>query len=495
MSRFSQYAKNVGLLVGQSFIQRILGMVTTMVLARVLGAASFGAYSIVSNTASSAYGLVRLGVDAAIHVHTAESSADEAARRKTEEMLAAGLLLLLLAGVAGGLGCLIMADWLAEHVYGKQELAVWIRVAAIAVFLQCISQFCYASMVGLHRFSAYTRVMIVSALLTAITITVGVLFAGLNGAVVAMIGAQFLTVAWLAWALRAELRVESLQLVLHNFFSRAGQLLKFGFPFYAVGMISIPVVYYLQGLVVRYTSLEALGYLRAITALVSIVSFVPSSASAAMVSMLARTRIEDETALADKIMGNVKMVLVFALITATVVTIVLPWLLPAIFGQEYSAATGAASLALLTAVLAAVTSVIGNALFSVKRVDFIFLTTLVQMAVFGVGGILLIPEHGLIGYLTAELVGYLTLVVVTFWCSLRWFRRNAVQVAWLAKVIILFSLLVAYSAKVIIQHGAPSMFDGLIGVAALLIVCIWGYTAILDSAERNAVLRLIGLNA
>jgi O-antigen/teichoic acid export membrane protein len=494
MSRISQYVKNVGWLVGQSFIQRVLGTVTTMVLSRTLGAVSFGAYSVVANTASSAYGLVRLGIDAAIHVHTAEGYADAVTRRNMEEMLAAGFFLLLFAGLTGGLGCLFMADWLALSIYGKIELAIWIRVASIAVFLQCIFQFCYTSMVGLHQFSTYSRIMVVSAILNVALITGGIFLAGLNGAVAGMISVQFFTVIWLAWALKTKLDAESLRLVLANFFYRARQLLKFGFPFYAAGLISVPTTYYLQGLLVKHAGLEALGYFRAISALVSIVSFVPSSASAAMISMLTKTRVENESALANTIMRNIKMVMLFALLMATIVTIALPWLMPVLFGREYSAATTAAGIALLTAVLAAAIGVISNSLFSAKRVDLVFWVVLVQMALFITGGVFLIPDYGLIGYLTAELFAGLLVLLLMGCCSFRWFRKNSLPVAWLGKILLPLLLLVAYSAKQVIGVGTLAMFNSFFGVGGLLFFCAWGYLVILDNAERDAVRRLIRFN-
>lgn len=494
MSRFSQYTKNIGALVGQSFIQRTLGMVTTMVLARALGSASFGAYSIVVNTANSAYGFVRLGVDASIHVHTAGGYVDDDGRCKTGELLAAGFLLLLLAGIVGGLGCLVLADWLSENIYGKPELAIWIRVGGIVVFLQCVSQFCYAAMAGLHRFTAYARIMVASAVINVVAITGGVLLAGLIGVVVAMISVQFITVVWLALGVKTGLRIESLQLTLRNFSSRVGQLLKFGFPFYAAGLISIPVIYYLQGLLVRHAGLEALGYLRVIMALAMIVSFIPTSASAAMVSMFVRTKSKDESALAEKIMRNVKMILLFALIIAAMVTIILPWLIPILFGQEYVAVIGAAGLAMVTAVMTAVVGVIGNALFSAKRVDLIFLTTLMQMTVFYVTGIILIPKYGLIGFLVAELLGCLALLVVASWRSIYWFRENAVQVTWMGKVLVPLFLLGAYSIKQVSYNGEPSISDSIIAITVLLLACIWGYTAILDNTERNVIRCWIGLN-
>ena len=134
-------------------------------LARVLGSANFGIYSIVVNTANSAYGLVRLGVDAAIHVHTAEHHSDAETRNAKGQMLGAGLILLSGAGIIGAMICLMFAQWIATEIYGQPELVQWIRLAAILVFFQCLSQFCYASLAGLHRFNEYAKVMILSAFL------------------------------------------------------------------------------------------------------------------------------------------------------------------------------------------------------------------------------------------------------------------------------------------------------------------------------------------
>lgn len=493
MSYLGQYAKNMGVLVGQSVVRRAMGMVTTMVLARTMGVASFGTYSVVTNTATSAFGLVRFGIDAAIHVHTAEGHADEVARTRTGEILGAGFLLLLAAGLIGGLGCLVAADWLAQNAYGKPELAIWIRVAGAGAFLQCASQYWYVTMAGLHRFVTYARIMVASAAISAVATILGVVLAGLSGAVGGMISAQALTVIWLAWTARVELRAESVQLSLRGFYSRSRLLLKFGLPFYAAGLLAIPATYYLQSLVARYGGLESLGYLRALSAITALVSFAPSSASGAMISMLTKTRTEDESALAGGVMRNAKMVLLFALITAGGVTILLPWLMPVLLGQQYVAAIGAAGIALLTSVLVALNGVIGNALFSAKRVNLVFLITLIQVVVFCTLGIILIPLHGLVGYLVAELISYLTLLGVVYWGSLDWFSRYKVHMAWVARAVVPFFLLAAYSGQHLIFSQVPSVLNGLIGAGGLLLVCLWGYVTILDNAERSAMRRIMRL--
>src|SRR5436190_4906342 len=99
--KLSQYARNVGALVGQSLIQRVLGMLTTVILARTLGAAGLGAYTATINTGTSVFSIVRLGVEASVFVRTAEPHPTPESRRLKGEMLAAGLLILMVTGLVG----------------------------------------------------------------------------------------------------------------------------------------------------------------------------------------------------------------------------------------------------------------------------------------------------------------------------------------------------------------------------------------------------------
>lgn len=485
-----QYARNVGMLVGQSFVQRVLGMVTTIVLARTLGATNFGVYSVVTATSNSAYGLVRLGVDAAIHVHTAEGFGDAATRQRMRELLAAGFLMLVFAGGVGGLGCLVLGERLAVAIYEKPELAVWIRVTGIAVFLQCLSQFFYATLVGLHCFSEYARVMVASAVLSVAAISLGALAAGLTGAVAALIAVQAVTVGWLGIVMRAALRKENLRLAFRNTAAHTKSLLVFGFPFYVSGLISIPVVYVLQGMVVRHAGLEELGYLRAIMAFVAIVAFAPTSAAAAMISMFARTRAQEHGALAVRIVQNVRMILVFALLMAAGVMVLLPWLIPLLFGAQYMPALGAASVALVTAVLTAVSGVVSNALLSARKVVPLFAITALQAIIFLGFGSYFIPALGLTGYLTAELLGYLAALLVTLLATRPWLRANGVRLGRLIGAAPLFLILALYSVRLVALPGVPSPVEALAGFGILLLFLLWAYCAILEPGERDRVRRM-----
>ena len=493
VSRPGRYARNLGAMVGQAAVQRIMGMLTTMVLARVLGVTRFGTYSVVASTASSAYGVIRLGLDAAIHVHTAEQSndADAKANGTLGQMLGAGLLLLIVAATVGLGGCLVFANTIAETVYGDRALAPWIRLAGLSVLLQCVSQFCYATLAGLQRFTAYSKVMAVTALLQAVSITLGGLLGGLRGAVAASLCLQAVTVTLMARLVRDELHTETVRLAFDDAASWAAKLLTFGLPFHLAGLVSVPVTYYLQGALAKHAGLDALGYLRVVLSVTTIVSFVPASAATAMISMLTNVRMTRGGAFAADTMRSLKIVSLFSLLVAIIVNLALPWLMPGLFGQAYGQVTTAASIALVSSVLAATAGVIGNALFSARRLDLVFLSTVLQMLTFLLFGSLLIATHGLIGYLLADLFGYVALLIVTYGCSLRWLRQNVVATRWLPRILVPLLLLLTYAAVHIARGGTRSWSAVVIGTCAFIAVCVWGHNALLDEDERDAVYRFI----
>jgi O-antigen/teichoic acid export membrane protein len=497
MRRARGYSWNLGLLISQSFIQRILGMAATVLLARSLGAVSFGEYSIVSNTSSTVYGLVRLGVDSALFVSVAESSDSTQSQRQLKEVCIAGSLLLVIVGIIGGAICSLFAGWIAEGVYNDERLSGLIRIAGIMVFLQCLSQFFYAILVGFKYFRQYAQVTIVMAVLNITFLLIAVYFAGLRGAIVVLFCVQGGTTLWYAILVTTVLYKKGMRFRganVNGVILAAKNLLEVGLPFYLSGLIAIPVVYYLQGMVVSYGGVKELGYLRAVQALVSIVSFAPASVSSVMISMFASVRSTDSAALAHRIMQNIKMMLVFAVVAAGGVTILLPWLIPSLFGANYSAATGDASIALITAIFASVFGVVNNALFSMKKTPLMLLITGIQMAVVFIAGIYLIPKLLLLGYLLADLLGNSLIMVGSFFCWRSWLRMQKVEVAWVAWALLPLSVLAAYSGWQATRVATPSWEEATLALVALGLICVWMLFFVFDSSERASLRRLVSIN-
>lgn len=412
-------------------MQRLLGMLTTVVLARVLSVAGFGAYSVIINTASSAYGMVRLGVDASIHVHTAESDQGENSRQDKGDMLGAGLLLLAGSGVLGAAACLLLSDWLANTVYGQPELTRWMAFAAGLVLLQCVSQFCYATLVGLHQFVTYSWVMVLSAVLSTLAVSIGAYSLGISGALAGMLGVQAVTVFLLARSARGALHANVILLRLGAVKQWVYRHLRFGFPFYAAGLLSVPVALYLQGMLSRHAGLEALGELRVITAILAMISFIPTAASSAMVSLLTRSSTSDYSSFIKQSLLHIKYIWLFAVFSGLGVFLVLPLIVKLLFGEAYMGAVAPASYAILTTIIACVLGFAGNIIFARRRVGLILAQTSFQVTVFAGVASILIPKMGLSGYFAAELSGYVAAILFIYFAAVSWNKRHGVSIPWL----------------------------------------------------------------
>lgn len=140
MSLLSVFLQGAGTLSRQAAVQRVLGALTSIALTRGLGPTDFGAYSAVVNTASSAYGVFRIGIDSAIHVYAARGRENAAASPSTGELLGAGLALLATAGIMAAATLAILAEWVATAVFDRPELITPLRYAGILTALQCFSQ-------------------------------------------------------------------------------------------------------------------------------------------------------------------------------------------------------------------------------------------------------------------------------------------------------------------------------------------------------------------
>ena len=489
MSNLRQYVRNMAALVGQTTAERLLGMLSTVVVARLLGVTAFGAYSVVVNMASSAYGMVRLGVDGSIHVHTAEADQDEISYQDKGNMLGAGLLLLLGAGMVGTTAILLLGHWFATTVYGQPELARWMIFAAGLVMLRCVSQFCYATLAGMHQFVAYSRLRVLSAVFALLCVSVGAYSFGIRGALAGMLGAQAVFVFMLARSTRGALYANRVLLRLGAVKQWVHRHLRLGFPFYAAGLISVPVALFLQGILSRHVGLKALGELRAITAVLALISFIPTAVSAAMVSLLTRSSTSNYLSFIQQSLLHIKYIWLLAVFSGLAVFIVLPMIVKLLFGEAYAGAVAPASYAILSTIIACVLGFVNNIIFSRRRTGLILVMTLCQFTVFASLAWILIPLMGLSGYFASEFVGYVAAFFFIYAKAVSWKRRHGIIVPWLVPGM----LLSIVDGMGILLLSLPIMEKCRVTGVVMLIVAtsLIIYRFVLDCQDRNLLRRLM----
>jgi len=409
MSLLKKYIKSAGYLSARSIVERLLGMISTVMLARMLGAGPLGIYNAVMNTANSAYGIVRLGIDAALHVLTAEATTSEDDARRKESVWGASLILLSLCGLAGSAGCYFFKDWLANIFFKEPELAKWLQVASILVFLQCLSQFCYTILMGLHQFAAYAIVSSIVTVGNLVLLSAGLVFYRLPGALAAALITQILSLFLIVLILRRSLQKIRLKITFRQFTSSVLKIFRFGVPFYAAGLLAIPATYYLQGLLSRNWGIETLGYLRIVISFSSLIHFLPTGVAAVSLSTLTRIYSDPKYSsqqFMEYTLLNIKVTAFFCLTLAMILVMLLPILIPFLFGGAYLEALPAARIGVFTSVFAAIWNCASHSYFAQKKPIVIFLQSVVQVLALLLLSWFLIPRFGLVGYVLTDYGGY-----------------------------------------------------------------------------------------
>lgn len=180
-----------------------LALIAAIVVARLLGKAGFGEFTMVTGTVGAFGILAGLGLGLTATKYTAEHRASDPVR--------AGQILGLaqvVAAVSGGLVALVLfllAPWLAAETLNAPNLSDELRLGCILLFLNALDGTQTGALAGLEAFRATAQVSVVRGVLTFPALIGGVWFYGLTGAVAAvvLVGA----VGW--WLNQRALRRES----------------------------------------------------------------------------------------------------------------------------------------------------------------------------------------------------------------------------------------------------------------------------------------------
>ncbi len=487
------FLKNSLYMVGQGGIVRVFGFITTAVLSRILGPADFGIYNLVSNTANSVYGLVRLGTDAAITVFASRHHEAGESRQQTGRMLGAGLILLLTSALGSSIVCLVFSAVIAGSIFKQPGLQPWIATAALFVLLQCLTQFLYCLLVGFQRFPQYAKVMSANAAF-GLTVTVpGTVVYGLVGAVIGLAVTQVFALMTLYGVVRKTLAVERIQIQFSNFNVEARKILNYGFPFYLSGLAIIPSVYYAQVLLAQGGGMEALGGLRVIGTMVALLSFVPGAIAPVILHRLSSVASGSRESFLSTSYLLVKYYWIFAVITGLLATLLAPIFIMYIFGEQYSTYVPAAYLAIFSSMFTTMLGVASNAAFSTGRVILILKYTVLQAVTFSIAAVFLVPRYGLEAYFIAEIIGQCAILV--FLITRRSIRGTIARQLWFMPAVFVSMLYAVVVAVMTVEDG---WIRSMTGCAGLLTACALIYEYVFEQDERlklaTAVYKTIAAN-
>jgi O-antigen/teichoic acid export membrane protein len=203
-----------------------------------------------------------------------------------------------------------------------------------------INGYLLGALSGLEAFSRLAYAGVWSGLSVIALVCLGAWLGGLNGSIIGLSGANLLRMLIHYAALRRELRSQQI-LVSYpgSLQAEKSTFLAFTAPAALSGYLTIPAIWFCNTLLIRQQDgLEQMALFAAANSIRTIVTFLPLTANAVMVSIINNLLAETSAARLQRVSRNhVAMTAVITICLAGIVALLAPYLLRA-FGPSFGAA-------------------------------------------------------------------------------------------------------------------------------------------------------------
>jgi O-antigen/teichoic acid export membrane protein len=472
-------------MLGLSVLQRGLGLISITILARLLDQRGLGAFAFTQSTSQAFFGMARLGADAGMHVGMANIKLpDDTA--KAQALLGEGMSIFVLVAVLVSALMVCLAEHVAGHLFAAPELAAFILPAAALFVAQVANQYCYAVLAGLNAFVTYSRVALIGSVVSLLLATTGGLIGGALGAAWGLAAGAGFAALYLAAGLRGELTKLGLSARPRLPSTQATALLRLGFPFYAGGLLLIPVDFFCAGLLSQTAGVAALGDLRVTQAVVAIATALPISLSGPLISYFAGR--SDVKTRPDAILLQLKIVWVLSLGLAIVLASIWPLAVDLVFGGSFAQARSAGILALAAFIPTMLTTVLAGALLAMKRSGKLLCIGAIQAVALAACAAPLIGGYGLGGLLSAQAVGMTVGVVASSAVLARRYETSIFRIWMIPLAMLTIALIALLFVDARTASTLPVRFSVALALLALLAATV--PALVLSADERHRLIAL-----
>jgi O-antigen/teichoic acid export membrane protein len=414
-------------------------MVSSIVIARLLGKEGYGEIGMVQSTMGLFGVLAGFGMGSTATKYIAEYRLKDP--EKAGRISSLTIVFSLLSGVVMMLVCLALSPWLAKTTLGRPDLASLLAAGSLLLFVSTIGGVLSATLSGYEAFRQIARINIVQGAAAPFMAIPLVWYFGVQGAIASFTVNGALGLILCARALKSEAaKYKIADRYDSAIWSEWPILWKFAFPAMASGLMIAPVTWITNIILVNQPGgYGELGLFNAANQWRMVVVFLPGLLAAAMLPVLSETHgREDKSDFNRTVVLNLRATWIVALpLTVLVVTLGKP--LAELFGKQFHGAAPIIAVLMVATFLNVVNSAVGSALTGAGRMWTGTLMNLGWAVALVASSLVLVPRLGGLGLAAAYLVSY---VVHTVWVMAYVeikLARSSISAQW---QLILFSLLI-----------------------------------------------------
>lgn len=402
-----------------SLISRGLGLVSAILVGRMLGKQEYGELGIIQNTIGMFGTLAGFGMGLTANKYVAEFKRTDPARAGRIIALASAT-----AWISSGIMAVVLvacAPWLAAKTLAAPHLAGLLQIGALLLLLSGVNGAQTGALSGFEAFKRIAHINLISGVLTFPLMVIGAWWWGVTGAVWGMIGSQFANFLMCFLAVRVEAGRYQISHHYAGCFSDLGLFWRFSLPAVLTGVLNSVVAWGAGALVVNQVGgYGDMGIYNA----ASRVKLMPEAFLGMLIAPMLPI-LSEAYGKRDRVTFQRTLLFNFLLATLIIVPVSLiqvaaPALTLLPFGAEYLGHPGIVVWLMLHAVVYALVFPMGSVLISMGEMWFSWLVNLLFAVLFGATAWLLVPRYGAAGYAASMVLAF---AIANIPCVMFLYRR------------------------------------------------------------------------
>jgi len=389
---------------------KVMTLINSIVLARLLQPTDFGMYSVVVNLQNVVWTIAAFGIPVALAKSISEFRNTD--RVLSERIGSALLILLLVSSTVSAIGLLLLADIVANNLYHDEGLVWVIRLSAIPVILGTLNLGLSSVLQGCQSIRRLAEINAVAAAVTPPIAFLSVSEYGLVGAIVALTLSNAASSILLYVQVRRTISLsfsKGRSLLADR--PRFRSLMHFTIPAFISNLLVIPAYWIAKSVLALDSGFGSVGEFQIAESLSQIIMVLPVAMSIPLLPMISEQSALNPEAVGRTSEGLLRIVMFLALPLSI---IIMPFLQPAIgilYGGDYSAAYIPVLLMFASSTFIAVASVLSNVFMGIGRMWDMLLMNLIWLIVFLSTLFVFVPKGNATGLASTYAVSYVALLL------------------------------------------------------------------------------------
>jgi O-antigen/teichoic acid export membrane protein len=404
-----------------AIISRGLMLLSSIIIARILGKAVFGELGIIHSTVGMFGVFAGFGLGMTSTKYVAEFREKDPA--KAGRIIALAEIITLITGLIMMIALIIFAPFLASKTLAAPHLAGLLRIGSILLFLNAINSVQTGSLAGFESFRTIANINFFVGLASFPILLTGVYFGKLSGVVWGHVGTMLFSYILNYMAIKKETDKYKIKIDYFKSLQEKNVLYKFSIPACLSGIMVLPVTWICNTMLVNTPNGYAeMGIFNAANQWYIAILFLPGIFGQALLPILSERLGKNDKERPKKVLSAYIKLNLFIVVPLVIVGVLLRHGIMGFYGTSFTGSGNILIIVLFTAALLSIQIPVGNIIIAAGKMWLGFMMNTGWGIVFIIGTILLV-KYGAIGLASSRLISYIFHMIWTFGFTYYFLKR------------------------------------------------------------------------